>query len=383
MRRRRARPRSPGWWPAWMRPTPSSGRRPWSAVPAAGSGSGSAPTRAPSACRRARGPPPRPPVERLSWYGDPENHDLRADLAAHHGVDVDQVLVAAGIDDLLALVVRAFATDGGRAVMALGSYPTFAYHTATFGVPLDTAPYGADDHVDLAALAARARASEAVRARAAGAVRRHRGVPGEPGQPFRHLAGRGRGAGFRRRAARPLHPGAGRGLHRLCADRPGALPAHGRSPGSDPAHLLQGAWHGGGAHRIRGGRGRGVHRAEQAAPAVRGEPGGPGGGTGLADGCRVRGRGGPRGRRRPRRVPRAGTRAGTADPAVGNQLRVLRSRHPGARRSGDGGPHRTRRVRAQAGGAAARPLYPPERGNRGGAPPRGGGAAPGGEEVPA
>ena len=105
-------------------------------------------------------------IERLSWYGDPENYDLRADLAAYHGVDVDQVLVGAGIDDLLALVVRGFATDGGRAVMAHGSYPTFAYHTATFGVPLDTAPYGADDHVDLAALAAQARASEAIRARA-------------------------------------------------------------------------------------------------------------------------------------------------------------------------------------------------------------------------
>ena len=108
-------------------------------------------------------------IERLSWYGDPENYDLRADLAAYHGVDVDQVLVGAGIDDLLALVVRGFATDGGRAVMAHGSYPTFAYHTATFGVPLDTAPYGADDHVDLAALAAQARASEAIRARPHGA----------------------------------------------------------------------------------------------------------------------------------------------------------------------------------------------------------------------
>ena len=107
-------------------------------------------------------------IERLSWYGDPENHDLRADLAAYHDVAVDQVLVGAGIDDLLALVVRAFATDGGRAVMPYGSYPTFAYHTATFGVPLDTAPYGGNDHVDLAALAAQARASEAVRTGAAG-----------------------------------------------------------------------------------------------------------------------------------------------------------------------------------------------------------------------
>ena len=106
-------------------------------------------------------------IERLSWYGDPENFDLRADLAAYHGVDVDQVLVGAGIDDLLALVLRAFATAGGRAVMPLGSYSTFAYHAATFGVALDTAPYGADDYVNLSALAAQARDSEAVRGSAA------------------------------------------------------------------------------------------------------------------------------------------------------------------------------------------------------------------------
>ena len=102
-------------------------------------------------------------LDRLSWYGDPENHDLRADLAAYHEVAVNQVLVGAGIDDLLALVVRAFATEGGRAVMAHGSYATFAYHALTFGVALDTAPYGADDSVDLAALAARARDSETAR----------------------------------------------------------------------------------------------------------------------------------------------------------------------------------------------------------------------------
>ena len=106
-------------------------------------------------------------LARLSWYGDPENHDLRADLAAYHGVRVDQVLVGAGIDDLLALLVRAFAAGGGRAVMPRGSYATFAYHAATFGVALDTAPYGAGDQVDLGALAAQARVSESLRLRAA------------------------------------------------------------------------------------------------------------------------------------------------------------------------------------------------------------------------
>ena len=78
--------------------------------------------------------------------------------------------MGAGIDDLLALVVRAFATAGGRAVMALGSYPTFAYHAATFGVALDTVPYGADDCVDLATLAAQARDSEAARGGVGAAV---------------------------------------------------------------------------------------------------------------------------------------------------------------------------------------------------------------------
>ena len=99
-------------------------------------------------------------IGRLSGYGDPENYALRNDLAAYHGVAMDQVVVGAGIDDLLALLVRAFANPGGRAVMPHGSYATFAYHAATFGVALDTVPYGDDDHVDLAALAARARASE-------------------------------------------------------------------------------------------------------------------------------------------------------------------------------------------------------------------------------
>ena len=110
-------------------------------------------------------------LDRLSWYGDPENYELRADLAAYHGVDLEQVLVGAGIDDLLALMVRAFAADGGRAVMTLGSYATFAYHAATCGAALDCVPYGAGGQVDLAALAARARDSEAVRGRGAGARR--------------------------------------------------------------------------------------------------------------------------------------------------------------------------------------------------------------------
>lgn len=84
---------------------------------------------------------------RMSWYADPENYDLRVALAAFHGVASENIAVAAGIDDLLGLAVRAFAADR-TAVVTAGSYPTFAFHVAGYGARLITVPYR-DDHVDL------------------------------------------------------------------------------------------------------------------------------------------------------------------------------------------------------------------------------------------
>ena len=89
-------------------------------------------------------------LERMSWYADPENHELRAALAAVHGVAPDNIAIAAGIDDLLGLAVRAFAAER-VAVMTAGSYPTFAFHVAGYGAELITVPYR-DDRVDLDAL---------------------------------------------------------------------------------------------------------------------------------------------------------------------------------------------------------------------------------------
>ena len=86
-------------------------------------------------------------LERMSWYADPENHELRAALAAAHGVAPDNIVIAAGIDDLLGLAVRAFAAERA-AVMTAGSYPTFAFHVAGYGARLITVPYR-DDRVDL------------------------------------------------------------------------------------------------------------------------------------------------------------------------------------------------------------------------------------------
>jgi len=88
-------------------------------------------------------------------YADPEAHDLRRALAAHHGVPPDCVAIDAGIDTLLGLVVRLFVAPGETVVTSDGAYPTLNYHVEGFGGRIETVPYR-DDREDPAALLARA-----------------------------------------------------------------------------------------------------------------------------------------------------------------------------------------------------------------------------------
>lgn len=90
-------------------------------------------------------------------YCDPENHDLKAALAAHHGVSPDNIVVGEGIDGLLGLLVRMVVEQGTPVVTSLGAYPTFNFHVAGFGGRLVATPY-VDDREDpesLLALAGR------------------------------------------------------------------------------------------------------------------------------------------------------------------------------------------------------------------------------------
>ncbi len=91
-------------------------------------------------------------VSRVSWYGDPENHELREALAAHHGVLPAEVCVDAGIDTLLGVIVRMLVEPGTPVVTSAGAYPTFNYHVAGSGGVLVRVPYR-DDHEDPDALA--------------------------------------------------------------------------------------------------------------------------------------------------------------------------------------------------------------------------------------
>ncbi len=88
-------------------------------------------------------------------YGDPEVHDLRAAIAAHHGVAMESVVAGEGIDGLLGSLVRLLVAPGDPVVTSAGAYPTFAYHATGYGAALRRVPYR-DDHEDLDALAAAA-----------------------------------------------------------------------------------------------------------------------------------------------------------------------------------------------------------------------------------
>ncbi|MDQ2083991.1 pyridoxal phosphate-dependent aminotransferase [Xanthobacteraceae bacterium Astr-EGSB] len=96
-----------------------------------------------------------------AWkYCDPENFDLKAAIAAAHGVAPENVMVGEGIDGILGLAVRLVVDPGTPVVTSLGAYPTFNYHVVGFGGRLITVPYR-NDREDLEALIAATRREHA------------------------------------------------------------------------------------------------------------------------------------------------------------------------------------------------------------------------------
>jgi histidinol-phosphate aminotransferase len=93
-------------------------------------------------------------------YGDPEVHDLKQALAAHHGVRPENIVVGEGIDGLLGYLVRMLVAPGDPVVTSLGAYPTFNFHVAGFGGALHTVPFKGDAE-DPDALLAKARDTQA------------------------------------------------------------------------------------------------------------------------------------------------------------------------------------------------------------------------------
>ncbi|MFO1141815.1 MAG: pyridoxal phosphate-dependent aminotransferase [Amaricoccus sp.] len=80
-----------------------------------------------------------------AWmYADPDLFEIKAALAARHGVTPAHIAVGEGIDGLLGNLVRLLVAQHTPVVTSAGAYPTFAYHVAGFGGRLLTVPYRGD-----------------------------------------------------------------------------------------------------------------------------------------------------------------------------------------------------------------------------------------------
>ena len=96
-----------------------------------------------------------------AWmYGDPENHDLKQALAAHHGVTPAHIAVGPGIDGLLGMICRLTLEPGTPVVTSLGAYPTFNFHVTGYGGSLTRVPYKGD-HESIEALVSNAKSTGA------------------------------------------------------------------------------------------------------------------------------------------------------------------------------------------------------------------------------
>ena len=96
-----------------------------------------------------------------SWmYGDPEQHDLKTAIAAHHGVGIENIAVDSGIDALFGIIVRLIVAPGDTVVTSLGGYPTFIFHVDGIGGRLVRVPFK-DDREDWPGLLAAAKAESA------------------------------------------------------------------------------------------------------------------------------------------------------------------------------------------------------------------------------
>ena len=297
-------------------------------------------------------------IETVAWYDDPEAYELRSAIAARHGVSIDEVLLGAGIDEMLGNVVRMVIEPGTPVVTSHGAYPTFNYHVAGFGGVLEAVPYR-DDRIDLEALL------DAVRRVDAPLV--YLANPDNPMGTWHDAADvRAFIAGLPGSTLLVLDE-----AYIEFAPASAAFPIHADDPRVirmrtfSKAHGMAGARIGyavapsrtiAGLDRIR--NHFGVNRIAQARCAR------------VARRPRVHRIGGRRGHPRTRRVPCARPAAGARFGAVGDELR----RHRRGRRRRPG-PDAARaapgrgRVRAHAGRRAARPLHPGDGGDGRGARP--------------
>ena len=75
-----------------------------------------------------------------SSYPDDEASTLRLKLAEHHGVKIEQVLVAGGLTEFLGMLARTFLATGLNAVTSERSFIVYRIATQAAGAQLIEVP---------------------------------------------------------------------------------------------------------------------------------------------------------------------------------------------------------------------------------------------------
>ncbi len=94
------------------------------------------------------------PTDHLRLYPDPESRALREALAREFGVEVEQVFVGNGSDEVLALAFQAFFCQEKPLEMPETTYSFYPVYCRLYGIERRAHPLTASHEVDLAAFAA-------------------------------------------------------------------------------------------------------------------------------------------------------------------------------------------------------------------------------------
>lgn len=87
-------------------------------------------------------------------YPDPESRELRQELAAYHGVPVENLLAGAGADELIDLIMRLFLDAGDAILNCPPTFGMYAFDAGIYGAEVIPVPRNANFSLDLDAIEA-------------------------------------------------------------------------------------------------------------------------------------------------------------------------------------------------------------------------------------
>lgn len=93
-------------------------------------------------------------LENISIYPDGAAVELTAAVARHHKVNTDQILFSAGLDEMIALICRAFLRPGDETVMADSTFPQYRHNAVIENAAVIEVPMKDGTH-DLEAMLAK------------------------------------------------------------------------------------------------------------------------------------------------------------------------------------------------------------------------------------